>query len=242
MPKRTYTPAEKKLVRRLLLIHNGNVPIVHHLTGFPRRTIHSWREQWDDNYELYTDALAQNLVSRANALATAQQAAIQGGGTDSAFAQSEDRIAQFRQIRANLMKHATTLSHNLALDDGQVNQRVHALSRLIDRLLMLEGFLDDQIPQELPPNRIIFQGEDGFHEVWEGQPPHKWTEVEDRAQTEPDQSGELFGSAQENDDESGLELADILEARRRARNGEWDADLGKTPDTAPFDDSYGGIF
>ena len=81
MPKRKYTPAEKKLVRRLLLIHSGNVPIVHHLTGFPRRTILNWRKQWDDDYELYTDALAQNLVSRANALVASQQAAIPRWGS-----------------------------------------------------------------------------------------------------------------------------------------------------------------
>ena len=110
MPKRAYTPAEKKLVRRLLLIHAGNLTIVHHLTGFPRRTILNWRKHWDDDYELYTDALAQNLISRANALAAAQQAEIQDGTTDSAFAQPEDQLAQFQQIRANLMKHATSLS------------------------------------------------------------------------------------------------------------------------------------
>ena len=34
MLNRTYIPDEKRLVRRLLLLHNGNVPIVHHLTGF----------------------------------------------------------------------------------------------------------------------------------------------------------------------------------------------------------------
>ncbi len=72
MPKRVYAPEDKKLVRRLLLLHSGNVPLVHQLTGFPKRTIHNWRLQWDDDYELFTDALAQNLVARANAIATAQ--------------------------------------------------------------------------------------------------------------------------------------------------------------------------
>ncbi len=148
MPKRIYTPDEKKLVRRLLLIHSGNVPIVHHLTGFPKRTIHNWREQWDDDYELYTDALAQNLISRANALAASQQAAIAGAVSDSASAQNENSLAQFAQIRANLMQHATTLSNNLALGDDHVNQRVHALTRLLDRVLDLDELLGDQQPQQ----------------------------------------------------------------------------------------------
>ena len=144
MPKRTYTPDEKTLVRRLLLIHAGNVPIVHHLTGFPKRTIHNWREQWDDDYELYTDALAQNLVARANALSASQRAPNQDSDSDSALAQTENKLAQYAQIRANLMNHATTLSNNLALGDDHVNQRVHALSRLLDRLLVLDELLDDR--------------------------------------------------------------------------------------------------
>ena len=148
MPKRAYSPDEKKLVRRLLLIHAGNVPIVHHLTGFPKRTIHNWRNQWDDDYELYTDALAQNLVSRANALAAAQHAPNPAADSLAASAQSENLVAQYAQIRANLMNHATKLSHDLALGDGEINQRVHALSRLLDRLLALDELLDYVQPGE----------------------------------------------------------------------------------------------
>lgn len=144
MPKRTYTPDEKKLVRRLLLIHAGNVPIVHHLTGFPKRTIHNWREQWDDDYELYTDALAQNLVSRANALAAVQSAPNADKDLDAASARTENSSAQFAQIRDNLMNHATALSCNLALGDDLINQRVHALSRLIDRILALDEVIGDR--------------------------------------------------------------------------------------------------
>ena len=72
MPKRNYSPEDRKLVRRLLLLHGGNVPLVHQLTGFPARTVHNWRAQWDDDYELYTDALAQSFLARANAKAAIQ--------------------------------------------------------------------------------------------------------------------------------------------------------------------------
>ena len=214
MPKRTYTPDEKKLVRRLLLIHAGNVPIVHHLTGFPKRTIHHWREQWDDDYELYTDALAQNLVSRANALATSQQAAIQGATTDSSFAQSEDRIAQYRQIRANLMNHATALSHNLTLDDGQVNQRVHALTRLLDRLLLLDTVLEDPAPQQ-----------NYEFDVWYGaetdDEAHKddldiLSQDRDTTKTEQCNSGAMVGFTQENAERLGMTHEALLELRPAA--------------------------
>ena len=39
MAKRKYSPEDRKLVRRLLLLHGGNVPLVHQLTGFPVRTM-----------------------------------------------------------------------------------------------------------------------------------------------------------------------------------------------------------
>ena len=87
MPKRNYCPEDRKLVRRLLLLHGGNVPLVHQLTGFPARTIHNWRTQWDDDYELYTDALAQSLLARANAKATIQSALTPTTATDTASAQ-----------------------------------------------------------------------------------------------------------------------------------------------------------
>ena len=153
MPKRTYRPDEKRLVRRLLLLHGGNVPLVHQLTGYPKRTIHNWREQWDDDYELYTDALAQNLFDRANAKAAAQSLAIPGTTEDTASAQPEDSFAQYAQLRNKLMEHANTLANNLLLGDGFVNQRVHALSRLLDRVLDL----DEILPKHEPEKTIRFE-------------------------------------------------------------------------------------
>lgn len=236
MPKRTYTPDEKKLVRRLLLIHAGNVPIVQHLTGFPKRTIHYWREQWDDDYELYTDALAQNLVSRANALATSQHAAIQGAATDSSFAQIEDRIAQYRQIRANLMNHATMLSQNLALDDGQVNQRVHALTRLLDRLLLLESVLEDPAPQQ--HSRIIVN----YGQLSESPNMNDLDNPKaagDTSKSEQRHSGAMVGFTQENAERLGMTLEELLEGRPAKSP----ADTGETPEgnRLSYDDLVGGL-
>ena len=162
MPKRNYTDDDKKLARRLLLIHAGNVPLVHHLTGFPKRTIHNWREQWDDDYELYTDTLAQNLVSRANALAAAQRAPIPDADSDSTSAQAEKALAQLAQIRANLMRTAMSLSNNLDLGDGFVNQRVHAVSRLLDRVFALDELIGDRQPEHTI--RVEHLYDDGIHE------------------------------------------------------------------------------
>lgn len=148
MPRRTYTPDEKKLARRLLLLHQGSVPIVQRLTGYPRRTIEDWRAKWDDDYELYTDAFAQNLLARANAKSACQSPAKPHDNADSAIAQSEDPFAQYAQLRDKLMQHAMSLADNLMLGDGFVNQRVHALARLLDRVLALDETLPDKQPEQ----------------------------------------------------------------------------------------------
>ncbi len=153
MPKRVYTPDEKKLVRRLLLLHQGNVPIVQHLTGYPRRTIEHWRAKWDDDYQLYTDAFAQNLLARANANATALAPSSADEDSDSAIAPAQDPFAQYAQLRAKLMEHTQTLADNLMLGDGFLNQRVHALTRLLDRLLTL----DQTLPEKQPEQTVRFE-------------------------------------------------------------------------------------
>lgn len=168
MPKRVYTPDEKKLVRRLLLLHQGNVPIVQHLTGYPRRTIEHWRAKWDDDYDLYTDAFAQNLLARANANATALTPSSADEHSDSTIAQAQDPIAQYAQLREKLMDHTMTLADNLMLGDGFVNQRVHALTRLLDRLLTLDQTLPDNQPEQTV--RFEFYYDDAVHDKppWDG--------------------------------------------------------------------------
>ena len=166
MPERTYTTAEKKL--RRLLIHNGNVPIVHHLTGFPRRTIHNWRTQWDDDYELYTDALAQSLLARANAKATIQSALTPTTATDTASAQGLDTLAQYTLLRDKLMNHAMTLADNLLLGDTLLNQRVQALSRLLDRILVLDDILPDKQPEQTIRFEYYYDNAVQEHPPWKG--------------------------------------------------------------------------
>ena len=168
MPKRVYTPDQKKLVRRLLLLHQGSVPIVQHLTGYPRRTIEHWRAKWDDDYQLYTDAFAQNLLARANANATALAPSSADENSDSGIAQAKDPFAQYAQLREKLMNHAMTLADNLMLGDGFVNQRVHALTRLLDRLLTLDEILPEKQPEQTV--RFEFYYDDAVHDKppWDG--------------------------------------------------------------------------
>ena len=170
MPNRDYTPEEKKLVRRLLLLHSGNTMLVHQLTGFPRRTIQHWRQQWDDDYELYSDALARNLLAHANAIAAVQSPPIPDQHSDSSIAPAQDAFAQYAQIRDQLMNHAITLSNNLLLGDDFLNQRVHALTRLIDRILILDNLLPDQQPEDetVIRHEFYYDGAVQASPPWEG--------------------------------------------------------------------------
>lgn len=168
MPKRVYTPDEKKLVRRLLLLHQGNVPIVQHLTGYPRRTIEYWRAKWEDDYELYTDAFAQNLLSHANAMDALKSPSSPDDSSHSPIAQRDATLAQYAQMREKLMQHATSIADNLMLADGFVSQRVYALTRLLDRVLAL----DKTLPNMQPENaiRLEYHYDNAIHDnpPWAG--------------------------------------------------------------------------
>ena len=70
----------------------------------------NWRAQWDDNYELYTDALAQSLFARANAKAAIQSAATPVTADDATSAQGQNSLARYTQLRYKLTQRAMTLA------------------------------------------------------------------------------------------------------------------------------------
>ena len=61
-----------------------------------------------------------------------------------------------------------TLADNLMLGDGFLNQRVHALTRLLDRLLTLDETLPDKEPEQTV--RFEFYYDDAVHDEppWDG--------------------------------------------------------------------------
>lgn len=168
MSKRKYTPEDKKIVRRLLLLHGGEVGVVHQLTGIPRRTLYDWRAEWDDDYELYLDAFAQKILARANAKEGVQHPSNPDVARDSASAQALDPFAQFTQLREILMGHVMTLARNLMFDDSAVNQRAQALSRLIDRILLLDDILPSKNPEKTIRLEYYYDGAVQEHPPWHG--------------------------------------------------------------------------
>ena len=112
--------------------------------------------------------MAQNLLARANAFATSKGTPNPDSDSDSASAQDEDPFAQYAQLRDKLMEHATTLANNLMLGDGFVNQRVHALTRLLDRVLALDEILPDYQPEKTIRHEYFYDGIDHDKPPWQG--------------------------------------------------------------------------
>jgi hypothetical protein len=175
MPNRKYTDQDKQQARRLLLIHNGDVGVVHQLTHIPKRTLYDWRIAWDDQYDLFFEAFAQKIIAYADAKKQTQLIASPITADDSESAQPDDSFAQFTQLREILMQHVMTLANNLLIGDSYVNHRVIALSRLIDRIVQLDNILPNKNPEQVV--RFEYYYDDAVHDVppWEGastyQPP-----------------------------------------------------------------------
>lgn len=156
--KRTYTNDEKQTARRLLIIHGGDTGIVHGLTGIPRRTLYDWRAEWNDDYDAYFEAFAQKIRTRADA---ADRTAILREALESDESDPADpgeSFAQFAQLRQILMQHLMTLSTDLLVGDGHINQRTIAITRLLDRVLQLDQVLPDRNPQQVIRFEFISDG------------------------------------------------------------------------------------
>ena len=66
------------------------------------------------------------------------------------------------------MNHAMTLADNLLLGDAYVNQRVQALSRLLDRILVLDEILPDKEPEKTIRFEYYYDNAVQEHPPWKG--------------------------------------------------------------------------
>jgi len=168
MRNRTYTDQDKQQARRLLIIHSGDVGIVHQLTSIPKRTLYEWRATWDDQYDLFYEAFAQKIVAYADANKPALAHQNPTTANDADSAQPTDSFAQFTQLREILMEHIMTLANNLLIGDNYINHRVIALSRLIDRIIQLDNILPDQNPEKVIRIEYFYDGVVQDNPPWKG--------------------------------------------------------------------------
>jgi transposase-like protein len=121
MSKR-YSADTKKITRHLLETNGGNVELTSHQTGVPPRTLRDWRREY--------------------AIQSPQQKEMRRRRQEAVFskdADSDDLSAQFKILRTRMMDEALNIANSLSEDSNglSLNQRVIALSRLLDRLLKL---------------------------------------------------------------------------------------------------------
>ncbi|GEM_PF-3462877 len=182
-----YSSDKKKLARRLLIMHGGDVNIVHQLTEIPKRTLYRWREEWDDAYDLYIDAMAQKVFDRASAKSLPQSHLNPDETEDEPLAQSENQLAQLTQLRHKLMEHVNTLTDNLMVMDGNINSRVYAISRLLDRILHLDTLIRTD-PQQEHVVRFEYYYDGEVHDVppWKGASEEKGYDYDTPLDDNPD--------------------------------------------------------
>jgi transposase-like protein len=114
-----YTPQIKQLALHAIKANDGDVALTSAKTGIPRSTLYDWlREQ----------ARQPDKKNRADSRHNSLE-----------LADSVDE--QFNLLRTRMMTEAMRIANSLAEEsDGiSLNQRVIALSRLLDRIMILDA-------------------------------------------------------------------------------------------------------
>ncbi len=126
MPTR-YSPDYKALVRRLLWMYGGNVPLVSHITGIPQRTLRDW--------QAVPLAMFPGAIRREEAPEWREHGTLPPE-KNIATAAADD----LEKLREHLLHQALTLVTSLSEDVAEtpLPQRAIALTRLIDRIVKLD--------------------------------------------------------------------------------------------------------
>jgi transposase-like protein len=116
MPKH-YTPQQK--TEALALVEStGSVTLASLQTGIPERTLYHWRRQ---------QQLRDGVLQKKNSLPPQKNTPLT----------QEQVTAELRQLRDQIMSHIFAITATLSEDDGHVNHRAIALTRLLDRVMKL---------------------------------------------------------------------------------------------------------
>jgi hypothetical protein len=134
---RHYTDEEKRLVLDRLIANHGDVPRTVNETGVPMRTLYNWQK--DANLPL--PKLLPNLPT-ASDLPPSPVTTGEGSGLG---VLPPETTEAFQTLHDKLLVIADTLSNRIveAIDEAPLNQRMTALSQLIDRIAKLAALLPD---------------------------------------------------------------------------------------------------
>ena len=154
MPRRI--PAEvKREAVGMLQIHN-DISLTHYLTGVHRRTLRHWRQELRQRQNGFLSEKTfssdrkrtENDISVGDMQPGAQEESPSDDPIDASSASDYENLSH---IRAKLMNYARKVADDLSPDQVDSNRRTLALSRVLDRIQLLDQTLPELQPKERPP-------------------------------------------------------------------------------------------
>ncbi len=135
-----YSPEYKRIACQLLQTNGGSVALTSRQTGIPPRTLREWRQH-------HAQPAPQENTRRRQPL--------------------EEQV---QLLQERMMEQAVTLANNLASETDAVslNQRIIALTRLVDRLMKLADMYPAPQDESVPIFRIVYVDEHG--KEWDSPP------------------------------------------------------------------------
>lgn len=147
MPRHFYSPDQKADALDRLRANGGNVALTHLQTGIPQRTLYTWRQEaWlqqlqrnqrnQQSQQQRTPPPPPPLTDLSNAPDVAEE-----------VLSEEQNLQILNRIRRRLITELANLaSEGLMLTSP--NQRILALTTLLDRLMKLDEHLQPYLPVE----------------------------------------------------------------------------------------------
>lgn len=133
MPSK-YTAAQKEDALEMIRI-GDNIGFVHFETGIPERTLRRWRKRLEDDAN---GQKAEKIFPPAAIWPSEPTSPSEDDRQDNSTASD---YADFSYIRDQLMQYARHMAADLRPDDADSNRRTLALSRILDRIRLLDQIL-----------------------------------------------------------------------------------------------------
>ncbi len=153
MPRR-YTDEEKRLVLDRLIANHGDVPLTAAESGINERTLYLWRKDSD-----FADIASPNLKKLPHLPQNDSPSLYTERGLGGEVL-PPDTTEAFQTIHDKLLTIVQALSNRIeeSIDEAPLNQRVTALSQLIDRIAKLATLL----PKSEEEIQYIYEYEDSL--------------------------------------------------------------------------------
>ena len=162
-----YRDQQKRAAMEMLAI-GDSVALVHDTTGIPERTLRRWgrKVRRGSNGQMAEKTFAAANGQRPNEPDRAfTQSAVNKLDSETAHSTDEmsgDDYEDYAYIREKLMQYARGLAGDLRPEEVDGNRRTLALSRILDRIRLLDQILPDQTSENVKRAEFYYDG--GVHD------------------------------------------------------------------------------